>query len=211
MSVELIAVCVTVNVALVGPVSLPCVVPAMLTVALSLSVISRLRTRFPSSVIPELGLLTLLSVMVTVSNGSTVGSLTTGTAMVADVSKAYASVKSLQLAGKLTGDFDVDGDAIRIISLVPPAGQARLSVWSDGPPLEKSVEAHLFEPFFSSESRSSGLGLYICRQLCERYGAQIGYQRSKNGTVQGNEFFVSFKLAKNLQTAALHSPDDLFA
>ena len=30
----------------------------------------------------------------------------------------------------------------------------------------------LFEPFFSSESRSSGLGLYISRELCERYGAQ---------------------------------------
>ena len=104
------------------------------------------------------------------------------------------------------------GHAIRIISLVPPDGQARLAIWSDGPPLEKSVQAHLFEPFFSSESRSSGLGLYICRQLCERYGAQIGYQRSKRGTVQGNEFFVSFKLAKNLKTDAVANPaDDLFA
>jgi two-component system response regulator PilR (NtrC family) len=33
------------------------------------------------------------------------------------------------------------------------------------------VQRHLFEPFFSSESRSSGLGLYICRELCERHGA----------------------------------------
>ena len=101
--------------------------------------------------------------------------------------------------------------AIQVISLVPPDGQARLSVWSDGPLLEKSVQAHLFEPFFSSESRSSGLGLYICRQLCERYGAQIGYQRTKIGTVQGNEFFVSFKLAKNLQAATTYTADDLFA
>jgi two-component system sensor histidine kinase PilS (NtrC family) len=37
--------------------------------------------------------------------------------------------------------------------------------------------AHLFEPFFSSESRSSGLGLYICRELCERHGARIAYRR----------------------------------
>lgn len=80
--------------------------------------------------------------------------------------------------------------------LVAP-GQARLSVWSDGLPLEKSVQTHLFEPFFSSESRSSGLGLYICRELCERYGAQIAYQRipSSGGGAEGNEFFILFSAA----------------
>ncbi|OYZ02850.1 MAG: PAS domain-containing sensor histidine kinase [Polaromonas sp. 28-63-22] len=69
-------------------------------------------------------------------------------------------------------------------------GKGRLAVWSDGQRLEKTVQAHLFEPFFSSESRSSGLGLYICRELCERYGALIGYQRALRGTTEGNEFFV---------------------
>ena len=77
--------------------------------------------------------------------------------------------------------------------------QVRLAVWSDGLPLEKSVQTHLFEPFFSSESRSSGLGLYICRELCERYGAQIDYQRSACGDAQGNEFFVLLKPAFVLQ------------
>ena len=76
--------------------------------------------------------------------------------------------------------------------------QVRLSVWSDGFPLEKSVQTHLFEPFFSSESRSSGLGLYICRELCERYGAQIDYQRTPRGDVQGNEFFVILRPAFGL-------------
>lgn len=66
----------------------------------------------------------------------------------------------------------------------------RLSVWSDSAPLDAGVRRHLFEPFFSSESRSSGLGLYICRQLCERYGAQIGYQRGQLEQREGNEFFV---------------------
>lgn len=75
------------------------------------------------------------------------------------------------------------------------SNQHRLAVWSDGPPLEKSVQTHLFEPFFSSESRSSGLGLYICRELCERYGAQIDYQRTERDGVLGNEFFVLLKPA----------------
>ena len=82
------------------------------------------------------------------------------------------------------------------------AGQAHLYVWSDGQPLEKTVQTHLFEPFFSSESRSSGLGLYICRELCERYGAIIGYQRAMRHAVEGNEFFVVFKPA-DLTIAAM--------
>lgn len=78
-------------------------------------------------------------------------------------------------------------------------GEPTLQVWSDGTPLEQSVQRHLFEPFFSSESRSSGLGLYICRELCERHGARIDYRRSKNWLsntladhVDGNEFVVTF-------------------
>ncbi len=74
-----------------------------------------------------------------------------------------------------------------------------LRIWSDGAVLDPSVEQHLFEPFFSSESRSSGLGLYICRELCESHGATISYDRSdrllNQQLVPGNEFRVVFKPA----------------
>jgi len=77
-------------------------------------------------------------------------------------------------------------------------GQGALSVWSDGLPMDQTVERHLFEPFFSSESRSSGLGLYICRELCEGYGASIAYYRTQRNMgdklVPGNEFFINFQL-----------------
>jgi len=83
---------------------------------------------------------------------------------------------------------------------------ATLSVWSEGPAMDQTVERHLFEPFFSSESRSSGLGLYICRQLCEGHGAGMAYQRNTREVagrqVHGNEFSVSFAQAASAQ------PDD---
>ena len=101
--------------------------------------------------------------------------------------------------------------SIQITTLVSLDGQAKLSVWSDGLPLEKTVQTHLFEPFFTSESRSSGLGLYICRELCERYGALIGYQRTARTQIEGNEFFVIFKLAISVPNAKRSTPDDLFA
>ncbi|MCZ8257351.1 MAG: ATP-binding protein [Polaromonas sp.] len=83
--------------------------------------------------------------------------------------------------------------SIEVSTQIVSPGQAFLSVWSDGQPLEQTVQTHLFEPFFSSESRSSGLGLYICRELCERYGALIGYQRVQRAGTEGNEFFVMFR------------------
>lgn len=88
--------------------------------------------------------------------------------------------------------------SIRVITQPSGIDRVRISVWSDSAPLEPSVLKHLFEPFFSSESRSSGLGLYICRELCERYGAEIAYQRSRLDQREGNEFFV---LAPTLQDA----------
>ena len=96
--------------------------------------------------------------------------------------------------------------AIQVSTQVISAGHARLAVWSDGQPLEKTVQTHLFEPFFSSESRSSGLGLYICRELCERYGARIGYRRVWRSTQEGNEFFVVF----NSSLPRRHSQSPLF-
>ncbi|MFP5466836.1 MAG: sensor histidine kinase [Gammaproteobacteria bacterium] len=80
--------------------------------------------------------------------------------------------------------------SIRVITQPSGTDRVRLSVWSDSPPLEAGVMRHLFEPFFSSESRSSGLGLYLCRELCERYGAQIAHQRSSLDHKDGNEFYV---------------------
>jgi two-component system sensor histidine kinase PilS (NtrC family) len=84
-----------------------------------------------------------------------------------------------------------------------------MGVWSDGPPMEQSVEQHLFEPFFSSESRSSGLGLYICRELCEGHGATIAYQRSRrvarDTVLGGNEFFVSFRRSRSVNDDSTHN------
>jgi two-component system sensor histidine kinase PilS (NtrC family) len=81
--------------------------------------------------------------------------------------------------------------------------QAWLRVWSDGAPLDQGVQRHLFEPFFSSESRSTGLGLYICRELCERHGAAIAYHRTAaDAGREGNEFVISLRVQDQPQAGA---------
>ena len=80
-------------------------------------------------------------------------------------------------------------------------GWAQLSVLSDGPPITPEVERRLFEPFFSTRSRGSGLGLYICRELCERYGASIEYRPRPAAERLRNEFFVSLRRAALVNAA----------
>jgi two-component system sensor histidine kinase PilS (NtrC family) len=85
--------------------------------------------------------------------------------------------------------------AIQVSTHAEPGGPVLAMVWSDGQALDQGVQKHLFEPFFSSESRSSGLGLYICQELCHRNGGTIAYERTPrqvDGQArQGNEFFIS--------------------
>ncbi|MDR2924977.1 MAG: HAMP domain-containing histidine kinase [Azoarcus sp.] len=52
-------------------------------------------------------------------------------------------------------------------------GQVRLEVGDDGPGLGGQARAHLFEPFFTSHAKGTGLGLYIARELAEANGFSL--------------------------------------
>lgn len=80
--------------------------------------------------------------------------------------------------------------SVQVRLSAPDDATVRLSVASDGPPIPPDVERYLFEPFFSTRSRGTGLGLYICRELCERYGASIDYRLRTPGDPTRNEFNV---------------------
>ncbi len=77
----------------------------------------------------------------------------------------------------------------------PAPMQVMVSVLSDGPPIDASVESALFEPFFSTRSRGTGLGLYICRELCEQHGASIEYRAHPPLQRHRNEFFMLMPMA----------------
>lgn len=102
-------------------------------------------------------------------------------------------INLLDNAGRHAGP---EPGAVRVRLLTGPAAQAvTLSVASDGPAMPPDVERHLFEPFFSTRSRGSGLGLYICRELCERHGASIDFSLAPPGARHRNVFNVVMRLA----------------
>jgi two-component system sensor histidine kinase PilS (NtrC family) len=56
-----------------------------------------------------------------------------------------------------------------------------LDVHDDGPGVSSGAQAHLFEPFFTTEAQGTGLGLYIARELCEGNGARLEYVENPAG------------------------------
>jgi two-component system, NtrC family, sensor histidine kinase PilS len=94
--------------------------------------------------------------------------------------------------------YATDSPGAMTLHLAPPAnGLVMLSVASDGEPIPADIEPYLFEPFFSTRSRGTGLGLYICRELCERHGASIDYWQHPPGSRHVNEFRVVFRVAEH--------------
>ncbi|MDR2092047.1 MAG: PAS domain-containing protein [Azoarcus sp.] len=63
--------------------------------------------------------------------------------------------------------------AIRISAVDAGKGLVSVHVRDDGPGLDEQARAHLFEPFFTTHAKGTGLGLYIARELAEANGFSL--------------------------------------
>lgn len=61
------------------------------------------------------------------------------------------------------------------------SGRIELRVADDGPGVPSELEAQLFEPFFTTYSGGTGLGLFIARELCSANGAELAYVGTREG------------------------------
>jgi two-component system sensor histidine kinase PilS (NtrC family) len=58
---------------------------------------------------------------------------------------------------------------------------AQLDIIDDGPGIDSRDQEKVFEPFFTTETKGNGLGLYIARELCEINQARLHYLRTETG------------------------------
>lgn len=80
--------------------------------------------------------------------------------------------------------------SIRMKVTIPGEGNlVQLDILDDGQGVPEELRAQLFEPFFTTDSKGTGLGLYIARELCESNGANLDYVESW----QGGQFRISGK------------------
>jgi two-component system sensor histidine kinase PilS (NtrC family) len=70
--------------------------------------------------------------------------------------------------------------AVRLVVRVL-ADQVELNVIDDGAGVSRENQGQLFEPFFTTYSAGTGLGLYLARELCAANGAALDYVDGSTG------------------------------
>ena len=61
------------------------------------------------------------------------------------------------------------------------ADRVELSVIDNGPGVPAAIQGQLFEPFFTTEAKGTGLGLYLARELCAANRAALEYVNDTAG------------------------------
>jgi len=75
--------------------------------------------------------------------------------------------------GKETARIEVDLDF--------SSHQCQLDIIDTGAGVPPGDQAKLFEPFFTTVSEGSGMGLYLCKELCEINNASLSYRPTPGG------------------------------
>ena len=70
-----------------------------------------------------------------------------------------------------------------------------LEVMDDGAGVPAEQVQHIFEPFYTTENKGTGLGLYISRELCESNQARLDYRPRETG---GSCFRITFAHPRKL-------------
>lgn len=68
-----------------------------------------------------------------------------------------------------------------VVDIEQPDATIKLDVIDDGPGVPAELRSQLFEPFFTTATGGTGLGLYIAREVCEANDARLEYVETASG------------------------------
>lgn len=89
----------------------------------------------------------------------------------------YSAKHSGESRLKIEGGIDKD------------TGNGYLEVIDYGTGVDEELVPNLFEPFYTTETTGTGLGLYLSKELCEANDARLGYKKADTG---GACFHIAF-------------------
>jgi signal transduction histidine kinase len=74
-----------------------------------------------------------------------------------------------------------EGGQLRVRATVT-GGEFQVSVQDSGPGIPSEVQRSVFQPYFSTKSKGSGMGLALSEKLIGQHGGHIGYRTGAEGT-----------------------------
>jgi nitrogen fixation/metabolism regulation signal transduction histidine kinase len=87
---------------------------------------------------------------------------------------------------------------------VPGSGRVRLVVRDNGPGFPPEILKRAFEPYVTTKSRGTGLGLAVVKKIADEHSARIDLKnRGLEGRVVGAQVSLSFQVAESQQKQLL--------
>jgi len=76
-----------------------------------------------------------------------------------------------------------EGGVLTVATRAAPGGGAEVIVTDTGPGIPREHLARVFEPFFSTKERGTGLGLAVVYGIAQRHGGRVEVESGERGTV----------------------------
>lgn len=83
----------------------------------------------------------------------------------------------------LVNAIEAVGDAGRVdLSVTSDAGKVRVRVTDSGPGVPEEIASQVFELFFTTKSKGSGIGLSQVHLFCDTHGGRVSFESGAGGT-----------------------------
>lgn len=100
------------------------------------------------------------------------------------------------------------GEVVIRTRLADSGQRVRLTVQDSGPGFAENILKRAFEPYVTTKTKGTGLGLAVVKKIADEHGARIELSnRIVDGAVAGAQVSLSFVLAGEAQGALAHAKD----
>ena len=100
------------------------------------------------------------------------------------------------------------GEVVIRTRLADSGQRVRLTVQDSGPGFAENILKRAFEPYVTTKTKGTGLGLAVVKKIADEHGARIELSnRIVDGAVAGAQVSLSFALAGEAQGALAHAED----
>jgi PAS domain S-box-containing protein len=88
---------------------------------------------------------------------------------------------------------DFENEKVIVLKTFKKDNHVVVSVRDTGPGIPVSMQSKIFDPFYTTKSNSSGIGLSICHRIILDHGGSLKYHTTKNG---GARFMIELPLER---------------